>query len=470
MSDGIAVGDLTDSSRGQLLIIIGLLLATVFIALAVVVNSGIYTENLATRENTDPEAIAIEQASLDRGILETVNEANANVETNTYTDLMAEFDANLAVYNSSLEAEYGSDGRYLQVNRTDAKQGVRLRQTNESRNMTSKHGDWNWTLTDAEVEESGHFTMNLQEGSLYEMTLDTTLSAMADSAYGVEFNLSNYTGSGDGVWRVYFFSGAATDNIYAIVEKPNQTFEDNTTDAINDGYLSQSCALQGDSVSVRLNQSTYGGLYCDDFDFYGSDIGKHTLRFVNAVSDTDPTDTLPGDNTTDRAHGAYDIMLDAHPPNTTAFHGVGGGQPWHQSAIYRINYSLTYYSSETTYTADERVVYPTKSDPGGVIAQHPDIDEFNVTNVTDTKDHPAYDVEWAVSDSDRDLERVELHMIHESSENITDEKTISVSNGSASGTDLLEDDSLLGAIGDDYRIQITVVDTSGRATTDSEVH
>ena len=53
---------------------------------------------------------------------------------------------------------------------------------------------------------------------------------------------------------------------------------------------------------------------------------------------------------------------------------------------------------------------------------------------------------------------------------IPDETHVSVSNGSASGTHRLVDASLVGAVSEDYRVQITAVDTSGRATTDSEVH
>jgi len=295
---------------------------------------------------------------------------------------------------------------------------------------------------------------------------------MAKSAFGVEFDLA----SGSGTWRVDFFEGLATDNIYAIVERPDQTFEDNQTDAISDGYLSQSCALQGDSVSVRLNQSTYGGLYCEEFDFYGpGGLGDHSVRFVNARSDVDPANLLGG-TASDRARGTYDIMLGTDEPNESAFHAPGvDEQPWHQAAIYRVDYEIVFESSETAYTVEERQLKPTRSDPGGVIRQHPNIDGFDVEDRSTDLGKPAFDIAWAVSDVDRDLERVELHLIHDptgidASPTIVNSTNISVQNGTASGQDTLCDCGLTGAIGDKYRVQITVVDTSGRATTKSEIH
>lgn len=476
--DGTRDRRLSEASRGQLLIIIALLLATIFVALAVVVNSGIYTENLGTRENTDPETIGIEQAAIDDGVLEAVNEANGNVESASYSGVISEFDAILAAYNRSLEAAFGTRGSYVTVTKTGDREGVRLRQTNESRNFTSAEGAWNYSLTNGTVDEAGHFTMNLQEGSIYEMTLDTTLSALAKSAFGIEFNLTNYTGSGDGVWRVYFFEGAVTDTIYAIVEHPTETFRGNTTAAITDGYLSQACAVQGDSVSVRLNQSTYGGRYCEEFSFYGEDgIGEHSIRFVNARSEfnpdtvlDDPSLIVDDDSPTDRARGSYDVMLGTAEPNETAFHGPGAGEPWHQAAIYRVDYDIVYRSSGTTYTVDERRAYPTRSDPGGVIRQHPIVDRFDVTDRTDDVGSPTFEVDWAVSDVDRELDRVELQMVHVATDNVSDRENISVSNGSAGGTTTLDNSLGLGVTGDDYRVQITVVDESGRATTRSEVH
>jgi hypothetical protein len=109
---------------------------------------------------------------------------------------------------------------------------------------------------------------------------------------------------------------------------------------------------------------------------------------------------LPTDTSSDSAHGTYGIVLGTHPPNMSAFHDVRGGEPWHQAAIYRVDYDFRHRSTDTTDTVDTREVHPTKDDPGGVLRHHPDID---------------------------------------------------------------------GAVGDDSRIQLPVVDTSGRATIDSVV-
>jgi hypothetical protein len=141
---------------------------------------------------------------------------------------------------------------------------------------------------------------------------------------------------------------------------------------------------------------------------------------------------LPADPSSDRAHGTYDIVLGTHPPNRSAFRDVGGGDPRHQAAIYRVDYDFRHRSTDTTYTVDTREVHPTKDDPGGVLPHHPDIDRFVVTDRTSGHGDPAVEIDRAISDVDRDLARVELHFIHSPSQTgeIVNETHVDVANGS----------------------------------------
>ena len=53
-------GGRTGRNRGQLVLLSGLVLATIFVALVLILNSAIYTENLATRNDGVPTTDAIE--------------------------------------------------------------------------------------------------------------------------------------------------------------------------------------------------------------------------------------------------------------------------------------------------------------------------------------------------------------------------------------------------------------------------
>jgi hypothetical protein len=76
----------------------------------VAVNSGVYTQKLAKRENTNPDAIRIEQAPIDEGVLETLNRANGNVETTNYGTLLDEYVSTLDSYNTSIKRDAGANG------------------------------------------------------------------------------------------------------------------------------------------------------------------------------------------------------------------------------------------------------------------------------------------------------------------------------------------------------------------------
>ncbi|PSQ15044.1 hypothetical protein BRD02_07705 [Halobacteriales archaeon QS_8_69_73] len=55
-----------DADRGQLLVIVGLIIAVSFIGLAVALNAAIFSENLSTRESVDAEEAAAYAAVGDR--------------------------------------------------------------------------------------------------------------------------------------------------------------------------------------------------------------------------------------------------------------------------------------------------------------------------------------------------------------------------------------------------------------------
>jgi len=76
----------------------------------VVVNRGIYTQNLESRENTNPDAKQSEQAAIDEGVLETLDRANPSVETTNYGTLLDEYESTLEGYTTSIKRDAGANG------------------------------------------------------------------------------------------------------------------------------------------------------------------------------------------------------------------------------------------------------------------------------------------------------------------------------------------------------------------------
>lgn len=484
------------NERAQLIVVVALVVAVLFIALALVVNSAIYTENVATRDSgAEPRDTLEERQSIERALGEQVDRTNARYSTTDSSFLVNELQRAIgdeSVANTGLKATKGSSVGYSV---TDVRDGTRLRQTDETRNFESRDGETDWLVTQ-DVPDGGQFAMQFQRDSLFEATLDTTMAVLADSAFAIEFHEDDYTGTGDGIWRIYVFQGVLTNSVYAIVETPEQEFADEgledvtNPDHIVDGWLDQSCSMQGETVSMELSTATFGGSHCDELEFYG-ELDAHSVEFTNVQT-----------GGTDRARGTYDIFLEEASYDTSAFYDAGDGQPFHQSGVYSLEYELTYQTGGTTYATSERTLYPQRRDPGGILWEHPRITEFTVTD-TSTAGTAQFDVDWAVSDPDGKLERVELTMVDRTvkateeeledelealvdaldlfngdeigdvisvpvnTNDVVDKTTISVDGYDASGTHTLSHDD---GIGTEYRIQITVVDESGHTTTMYEKH
>lgn len=127
------------ASRGQIVLITVVVLSTLFVALALLLNSAIYTENLSTRGTTDSDDAVAETA----GALETVDELidrtnrhhNATHETAT-ENLTSMVDAVAAVRR----AEAAKVGAHSHVAIVDQTNGTHVRQVNDSREFTNASG------------------------------------------------------------------------------------------------------------------------------------------------------------------------------------------------------------------------------------------------------------------------------------------------------------------------------------------
>lgn len=449
-------------SRGQMLIITGLLLAVLLVGLATVLNGAIYTENLASRSDDDNSLCSPGpfQHEVRGDLVELIDRNNARTSTTNRSKVVDELNADIRGYSNTTKSVCATRGSWAGFDVRSTDNGTRLRQTNESRDFTDANGNWDWTLTSG-VPDGGQFVMAIQSQSLYEDGLSATLSTLAGEAFAVEFHLSSYGGSGDGIWRVYFYQSSLSDNVYAVVEQPDQNFSQMTLTDIDD-IIDQTCIARGDTVSVRFSESLYGGKPCSELAFYNN-IDAHEVAFKNARTGS----LLSGGEA--QARGTYDILVESTTFNEPAFNEVGNGQPFYQAAVASLNYDASVEADDSQFTISNTTVVPRKHDGGGILRAHPNVDNFEYTDRTDAVGDPTFDITWNVSDIDGDLERVELYLVHADDERIVDSAQYSVSGHAASGTETFDDTRLSATSGDEYRIAIGVIDEDGRATMISEL-
>ncbi len=93
----------------------------------------------------------------------------------------------------------------------------------------------------------------------------------------------------------------------------------------------------------------------------------------------------------------------------------------------------------------------------------PTIDTFTLSSGSPNNPHAEVTVDWAVSDTNSNLDTVEV-IVDDADESETFSNTTDVSGGSASGTDEFTDKFDSG----EYGVTLTVTDTAGNSTTDSK--
>jgi len=131
-------------SRGQLILVTALALAAIFLGLAVIVNSAIFTENLATRNENVESTEALEyRHSVTQYMGEVVEFANEHNHSShaTIRDNVTDGTVDAELYTSIQQAE---DGVGLSLSFSSYTDGARIFQNDGStfENNESTTGDW----------------------------------------------------------------------------------------------------------------------------------------------------------------------------------------------------------------------------------------------------------------------------------------------------------------------------------------
>jgi len=147
MADLMAA-DGEERSRGQIILVTGFALAVAFVGLALVLNSVIYTENLATRSEaakaSDAAKVHIDMVN---GTERIINYANTN-NNSSYARLRANATASMDSMGELTTQLQATSAQAVSVELVEQYNGTRIEQTGNSRDYTSDSGNTNWTQID----------------------------------------------------------------------------------------------------------------------------------------------------------------------------------------------------------------------------------------------------------------------------------------------------------------------------------
>lgn len=310
------MADLTPDhrDRGQILLIAALIIAASFVVLALVVNSAIFTENLATRDDVAGSQDALEYRH------EVVQSVGAIVTTVNRDNSLPRAEARNTVQDIGLQGglQQSALGRVVDVAATGQTNGTKIAQDVE-RNFTSNE-------------------------SVFVTAQDWTLATDVDRTRNVQFNITDLTvnstftifvNDSDDEWELLIRRGGGND-IEAAVDPPNAS--------------AQSCERTfGGSVTIDVTGGTFDGEPC----YALSQLTNGTEMWLGTDVE-DPYDIrFAGD--LEEISGTYSMIVDGTTGDASNFATDPEVGPYTRAAVYSLALSYSYYTSGVGYESEIRV-------------------------------------------------------------------------------------------------------------------
>jgi hypothetical protein len=288
--------------RGQLILVAAFGLAVAFVVLALVLNSVVFTENLATRNHDRADDAVGFQNAVEGGVgglLTGVNDHN----NSDYDELRTALHAGLERWDLNTSLLAASDGRVTETTVAGVEKGTQVIQS-ERKTFTNETGAGTWTLAPG-VDETRRFRMLVSQN-------DST-----------------------NPFRVQVADGS---NSWTVRVEENGTNTDVTV--LDDGTPQVTHTEPGDTVEIDLTQGTVNGTEVANWTFAEGVAPGYDINYENG----------------DTATGRYVFVVDRPRvallddlPRDTYFSRTSGDYPTTAPAIYSANVSVLVLRSTLTY-------------------------------------------------------------------------------------------------------------------------
>ncbi|MDZ7702030.1 MAG: hypothetical protein U5J98_08155 [Halobacteriales archaeon] len=296
--------------RGQLILVTALALAILFVSLALIVNTAIYTENLATRGSDiggGTEAVRYHE-TVRSGVGGLMAFANDNANS-SHGDIRSELEAGVEAIDNRTGRLFAASDRAVTTRLDETVNGTRIEQSEETRAMTNTSDVADWPVVQ-DVNQTRAFTINITDATL------------EDAGSGDEFQVILDDGTTKWILNV----------------------TDGGTVGITNGTGSSSCT-EGSTPTIDVTAGTVDGADCDGLELGEGIDTPYDISIRN------------GDNAT----GTYSLIVD----NSTLADDVDddnnqhlespGSQPFATFAVYSANLTAVYQSPQLYYNTSIRV-------------------------------------------------------------------------------------------------------------------
>lgn len=282
-------------TNGQVIIIVALLIAMVFVTLAVILNSAIYAENLSTRETAD--SIEVSGA-----IAETVHDIDVAMVTvnaehgDSIEKKNEKFEEIVTYRGDAATTRHATGGAVFSVDLLDTVDGTKLVQNESSKTFENPTGNSDWNLTEsADTIRDFQLEVSVEENE--------------------EF-------------RIIF--GNETDEWKILVEQ-DENNEYHVTSKEN-GAAVETCSVEASTeISINLTPGSINGDPCHSLSLENYD--WNYIGFQNG----------------DQAEGTYSVLVPNEEYVAENFNEVGQS-PFAAPAVYAAELEITYQRSDIYLT------------------------------------------------------------------------------------------------------------------------
>ncbi|WP_159904912.1 DUF7261 family protein [Salinirussus salinus] len=302
-----------DRDRAQIILVTAFALAVAFVALSVVINGAIFTQNLATRGDTAGGGDALQQRQqAEQMVGDLLEHANANYSDDR-SKIETEFSAAVRDLSNASAYQQSVAGRavdYAYVGETDGKRVFQ----DTAGDFTNTSGTGNWTVAES--------VDNARQFDIYVSDTDE-LDDPDDDPFTV--NLTDT--SSDDTWRLALAEESSTLNLTV-------TYTDGP-----DSFSTTCTAPEPSSEDLKINVTAglFAGEPCDALVF---------ARNVSGGTDGFETYDIQFDNSGD-IRGTYSLTVD-----TTS---DIGDAPTQENVLYSATVEYTYRTANLVYETDIRV-------------------------------------------------------------------------------------------------------------------
>lgn len=312
---------LTDADRGQIILVAAFALGVIFIALAVVVNTAIFTENLATRGQGTSDDDALQyRHEVEQSVGTVITEINVQYEGDDTTDLENRAEANVTDIDIQGGRQKATTGRIVDVEYRSLVDGDRF--VNESGDFSGDSA-----LSDSTTWEVASDVSNTR--ALKFNVTDRT--ALATSRSGA-FNLS-LQGSGGADWNMTVFRDSSSGPVNVTVSNGN-------------GDVAYCTRSGSGPVTIDVSGGLVAGEPCPALTVSDGDV-------MWLESDISTPYDIWYDNA-DMIEGNYEGVVDSGLQTGNLPDLLGSSSP-SNAAIYSLSVSYSYETVSMRYETNVRV-------------------------------------------------------------------------------------------------------------------